>query len=335
MPLKQHPVPQNISSYEFRLVGDMTLKQFGYLAGGTVLALIFYGLPIPDFIKWPFILLFAFLGFAFAFLPFEERPLLLWITAFIKSVSSPTLFIWRKQAEPIAIFTHQPPVLPKATITPSKFQVENYLIDLATLPSAAPPVDASEKKFLDNIHQLFQSTPAAAIQSVTSAPLQPRPAPRPIPPLPLPPVPVISPFAPLSRNPQRQIKNFKTPVRIINQPIQPNENAVFRILPAKPVAAETSTELPFPEPPRQPNILVGMVLNQAEQIVEGAILEIRNEQGLPVRAFKTNKLGQFMIATPLSNGEYEIEIEKEDLNFDIIKIKAEGKIIQPIKIKAK
>ena len=35
--METHPVPQNISSYEFRLVGDMTLKQFLYLAGGILL----------------------------------------------------------------------------------------------------------------------------------------------------------------------------------------------------------------------------------------------------------------------------------------------------------
>ena len=36
MPLQQHPVPQHIASYEFKLIGDMTIKQFAYLAGGII-----------------------------------------------------------------------------------------------------------------------------------------------------------------------------------------------------------------------------------------------------------------------------------------------------------
>ena len=70
-------------------------------------------------------------------------------------------------------------------------------------------------------------------------------------------------------------------------------------------------------------------------LVEGAILEIRNSQGIPVRALKTNKLGQFQIATSLDNDIYEIEVEKEGLSFDIIKIEAKGEIIAPIEIRAK
>jgi len=31
--MEQHPIPQQISSYEFKLVGEMTLKQFLKAAG--------------------------------------------------------------------------------------------------------------------------------------------------------------------------------------------------------------------------------------------------------------------------------------------------------------
>jgi hypothetical protein len=39
---EQHPIPQQISAYHFRLVGDMTLKQFFEVAGGAIIALIIY-----------------------------------------------------------------------------------------------------------------------------------------------------------------------------------------------------------------------------------------------------------------------------------------------------
>ena len=80
---------------------------------------------------------------------------------------------------------------------------------------------------------------------------------------------------------------------------------------------------------------MGMVVDRDNKILEGTILEIRNSKGVPVRALKTNKLGQFRIATQLKNDDYEIETEKEGYNFDITKIKVEGKVIPPLQIKAR
>ncbi len=104
----------------------------------------------------------------------------------------------------------------------------------------------------------------------------------------------------------------------------------------KPTApAKFSPEIPVPTTPTIPNVLVGMVLDPQGKIIEGAIIEIRDEKGNPVRAFKTNKLGQFMIATPLANGTYEIETEKQGYEFDLIKVSLTGKIVPPIEIRAK
>ena len=49
--MEQHPIPQQISSYEFKLVGEMTLKQFLKAAGGVVLALLINSSKIVFFIK--------------------------------------------------------------------------------------------------------------------------------------------------------------------------------------------------------------------------------------------------------------------------------------------
>src|SRR3990172_3231856 len=94
--MEQHPIPQNISSYQFRLVGDMTLKQFFQLAGGIVVGLIFYSSPLLPIIKWPFAIVSAILGVALAFLPLEERPLEKWIIAFFRAIYSPTLYYWKR-----------------------------------------------------------------------------------------------------------------------------------------------------------------------------------------------------------------------------------------------
>ena len=71
------------------------------------------------------------------------------------------------------------------------------------------------------------------------------------------------------------------------------------------------------------------------KIIEAAILEIKDASGRPVRAVKTNKLGHFLIVTPLQEGIYEIISEKEGFEFNDVSFEAKGDIIPPIAIRAK
>src|SRR3989344_4775673 len=146
--MKQHPVPQNISSYEFKLVGDMTLKQFFQLAGGAIVALIFYASPIPGIIKWPLVFIFGALGAALAFLPVEERPLSTWIFAFLKAVYLPTRYVFvASSVDDIYAktkTTDNSPI-PLSQHKPSGF-VENF--------------EVAEKGFLQKVSSLFQTTSA-------------------------------------------------------------------------------------------------------------------------------------------------------------------------------
>ena len=302
--MEQHPVPQHIASYEFRLIGDMTLKQFAQLAAGGVLAIAAYALPISGILKWPLVIFFGFLGFAFAFLPINERPLSVWFLAFLKAVFSPTQFIWTKRTKRPDIFkpTSQkigiPLTKPEGPISEKKGNIDQYLTSLPYAEEDKDPLDKKEEEFLNEVDHLFQSVPQPQVVPTPQPEMKPRP--------------------------------FSTQVEPeIILPQKPKR-------PKKPtVEAKINEDLPIPETPEKPNIVVGMVLDNQGMIVEGAILEIRDPQGLPVRALKTNKVGQFLIATPLQNGQYEIEVEKEGLLFDIINLETKGKIIQPIEIRAK
>ena len=309
--MEQHPVPQHIASYEFRLVGDMTIKQFGWLSAGVALALVFYALPIPSFFKWPLVLFCGFTGAAFAFMPFEERPLSAWCLAFYRAVVSPTQFLWQKKAIQPQIFApiHRTEPLTKTPFVPTdKNQLGEYL---RTLPGneSKSLLDQKEEKFLQQI--ATNPLPSAQAQ-VTKAPIQVD----------------IKKRLDALEVPNERIAQFRKPGPII-LPEAPGR-------PKKPsYTAKISPNLPIPTTPTRPNILVGMLLDNQGSLIEGAILEVRNSKGMPVRALKTNKLGQFMIATPLENDTYEIETEKEGLEFDIIKIEVKGEIIPPIEIRAK
>lgn len=309
--MEQHLIPQQISSYEFRLVGDMTLKQFAEVAGGCLLAIILYASPLPGYIKWPFVLLFAIAGIGMAFVPIEERPLETWVLAFLKTVYSPTQFLWRKGAEIPEVFEERAvavaPIAPILAPGGDKKRLAEYL---STLAEEKNILDEREKFLLDQVNDLFSITAAPLPTTVTIQPAPPKEPSRPI---------------ETDEEMMAQILPRYVPPPLTSRPLQEEK---------KTTSADFSPEIPMPSIPEIPNILVGMVLDKGGKIVEGAILEIRDNQGNPVRALRTNKLGQFRIATPLTKDTYEIETEKEGLIFDVIKVTLKGEIIQPIKIQA-
>lgn len=326
--MEQHPVPQHISSYEFKLVGDMTIKQFFQLAGGIIISLIFYASPLPGFIKWPFVFLFALLGVALAFLPFEERPLTTWFFAFIKAIYSPTQYVWKDGAAEQVFAEGQREQIPVIIAPQGERRAQEYL---AKVPQAQvlEAFEAGEKNFFEKVASLFQAVapfPTPVVPSVPDggqAPVAPKPEIA---------IPVVEPI---------KIEPFQPPAPPIpvQHPIyQPQPVApVLRPQGIPPVGAQATftPEANPPAAPQGPNTVVGQVLTSDGKIVEGAILEIRDSDGRPVRALKTNKVGHFLSVTPLRDGTYEIETEKEGLVFDKVTFVASSLIIPPIQIRAK
>ena len=94
-------------------------------------------------------------------------------------------------------------------------------------------------------------------------------------------------------------------------------------------------QIPMPNIPDLPNLVVGMVLDNLGKIVEEAIVEIQDVEGNPSRVLRTNSLGQFRTSTQMSNGDYLVVTEKDGLVFDKVKLTLNGEIIQPVKIIAK
>lgn len=277
--MNQHPIPQHISSYQFRLIGEMTLEQFGKLAGGCIIALVFYALPLPGLVKWFFIIISASAGTIFAFVPFEGRPLETWIISFIKSIYSPSEYVWRKAPVDFP-FAKTNQDLPQQDLPPQKETTRSLSVkELALLQTLSENKNLYSQEEIDraqNLLRLFQ-------QGGLSSPNQ-------------------------KQNQPTQIRDQQKEVRF-------------------------GQDLPFPKPPDQPNILVGMVISKDNKIVEGAIIEIKDDNSDTVRAMRTNKLGQFRTVSPLPDGQYQIGIEKTGLNFDIMKIQLDGEIIPPIEIR--
>ena len=310
--MEQHPIPQQVTSYEFKLVGDMTLKQFAKAAGGIVIAMIINASPLIFFIKWPLIFLFATGGLALAFLPFQDRPLETWLLAFIKSIYNPTMYIYKK-AKP-----------------------QNWLdIDLA---KNWIEIIAAEKK---EQQEMLENRPIKKKSQIDE-------------------------FIGSLPSVNREKDEEKSPTApslskegdiIINNNVEVEEKIIIKNNENEEVITDNWSEgkpslglkrekdiatgeivfgqIPMPNIPDLPNLVVGMVLDNLGKIVEEAIVEIQDIDGNPNRVLRTNSLGQFRTSTQMTNGDYLIVTEKNGLNFDRVSLKLTGEIVQPVKIIAK
>ncbi|HEX7017709.1 MAG TPA: PrgI family protein [Patescibacteria group bacterium] len=95
--MRDHPIPQDITGYQFHIIGNMTIKQFAEILIGVFLAVLFYSSNLIAVIKWPLIGVSIGLGTMMAFVPFEERPLDHWIITFFRVLYKPTKFFWRRE----------------------------------------------------------------------------------------------------------------------------------------------------------------------------------------------------------------------------------------------
>ena len=191
--MEQHPIPRDVTGFQFKLVGTMTLKQFGYVAFGAIIGYVCFKAPIGIF-QLPLAGLFWFLGFALAFIPIQERPLDRWLGAFIKSVYSPTQFIWKKIPPEIEILSQlsQPKKKDTTHLVQYKDSREKLNKYLTSLPlPLEEELDQKEKEVLSRALSFFQMP---AVSKKTAQPqLQAKPQPQPAeksPALPTPPPPL-------------------------------------------------------------------------------------------------------------------------------------------------
>ncbi len=267
--MDNHPIPQDVTGFQFKLIGNMTVKQFAYLATGVILAWIFIQLPIIALIKIPLASLFALFGVGLAFVPISGRPMDLMIKNFIKALFRPTQFVYQKTGTPNYSSN-------TATYTP----VQNNRIS----PPIQPPI-INEPKPNPITPPPPIATPPPPPQTPAYSPPQQAPAPA----------------------PAEQKKPLVFP-----------QQMPFRVLTAS----------------DSPNVVVGVTKDPRNNTLSNILVEVRDKDGNPIRAFKTNEIGRFASATPLINGTYTVHFEdpKEQNKFEVKTIEAKGEIIQPLEV---
>ena len=421
--MEQHPVPQNITSFQFRLIGDMTIKQFGYLSSGIILAYISYKLPLPFFFTWPMAVVFALLGFGFAFVPVEERPMDIWFFSFLKNVYNPTVFHWEHTEplpEPSKSVVPPPPKIPSfsssavsqktpavqsARVAPAVSKPTIPGLPPLKTPVPQPPHPASVQTssfdtFFSFVDNLFVTKPKALPAYVVR--VEPRPdfagqyslQSKQIPTIPTPSVTgkktEVSQPSPLhEEKAEKHLDDLKTKLEMLqkqltektmdekrflelqeqltglmterqqmekelialrskvqSQPIpqpqqfrsagvvssqKPNEPTVKTMNP------DVATRMGLPRLTTFPNVVTGIVKDNDNNLLPGVLVTVKDKEGIPLRALKTNKLGQFAASTQLPNETYVVEVEdpRERFLFDRVQITTNGTVLPALQIVAK
>lgn len=94
-------MPRQITTFEFKLIGFLTLKQFIYLVVFIPVGFIAFKLISIPLLNIVLAALIGGLGVAFAFLPVNDRPLDVWIKNLIKRLTAPTQYIYHKKNPPV------------------------------------------------------------------------------------------------------------------------------------------------------------------------------------------------------------------------------------------
>lgn len=154
----QHAVPQNIMDVEFKLIGELTMRQFSYLLVFGLLA--YFSTNIPGLFKWPAVLFFAILAIGLAFVPVQERGLDEWLVNFYRAITSPTQRVWKKEPQiptaflydNLAVVQHE---LITLTPTSSRRKLEDYL--KTTLEEGSEdPLDIPLKDTIKKLKETYQ-----------------------------------------------------------------------------------------------------------------------------------------------------------------------------------
>lgn len=335
--MEPHPIPQNVTTFQFHLIGDMTLKQFIYLVVGSGIAYVLFVFvsPIYPLIAWPAIISSASSGFALAFLPINSRPLDSWIGAFLKAVYSPTKRVWKKEGktfkeEPLfnsrlLTFTQglqssapTPPPPPKPTV-PSLPTSE----ELAKTVDLAKEAQALQMKIIQTERNLGQIKQASQAQGSIPVDYSEQ----------------VNAILAELQNLVSKASEIKSKIDTVTKP----EAQAKPMEVVTPQAIKEKVKVVIPIKPKQsqlalttfPNVISGVIKDRMNNYLEGVVAVIYDKEGLPVRALKTNKLGQFTGSTPLPNGVYTLELEKDNFTFDVLQIELGGEVLPPLMIASK
>jgi hypothetical protein len=124
----QFKVPQFID-IEDKVVGNLSFKQFAYLAGGAGLSYISIKV-LPGFLALFITPALAGLALALTFIKINDKPFSHALEAFIKYYSKSRLYLWKKQETRIEKKEQSQQTPMRATLSESKLKTLSWSLDV-------------------------------------------------------------------------------------------------------------------------------------------------------------------------------------------------------------
>jgi len=136
-----------------------------------------------------------------------------------------------------------------------------------------------------------------------------------------------------------QLKQLQSQIQQMQSAPQEEKQALKQVLPAneprisqKEIQDERTGILSpkvyqGPSLSKKPNVISGIVRTKDGKLLPGVVVIVKNDKSRPVRAMRTNSLGQFITTTSLEDGVYVIELSKEDYSFGRFEVKLAGDVI--------
>lgn len=173
----QHPIPQNFMDVEFKIIGELTMRQFVYLCcfGGPTY--LFYISPLPAVVKYPLVFFFGLLTLVLIAVPIDDRGADEWIVNLIKAIYGVNQRVYRKSPEIPRAFSMKSVQFIQAgmiatTSTTNRRKVEEYIKGISKVEERPDEFDFNfaSRKFVDSRVSTFQtnfSTPQSQTQPQT------------------------------------------------------------------------------------------------------------------------------------------------------------------------
>ncbi|MBU1032000.1 carboxypeptidase-like regulatory domain-containing protein, partial [Patescibacteria group bacterium] len=269
-----------------------------------------------------------------------SRPLDYWLAAFLKAIYSPTKRAWRKGGKTYKedpLFQSRLVMYMTGMNQIDRMKSDNQKISISEAPASQPTEPLPTKEELGQTVDLARQAQQLQIRIVqTERALNQikesaaKPSPIPVD------------YSQGINKIMTDLQSLVNQASLVKQKLQSVTN---------PKEAQTQTEtiqsipkakvqVVIPQKPAQttvaltsfPNVINGIVKDRTGSYLEGVVAVIYDKEGLPVRALKTNKLGQFTGSTPLHNGTYTLELEKDNFIFDVLQIELAGSILPPLQI---
>ncbi len=152
----QHPIPQNFMDVEFKIIGDLTMRQFVYLVAFGGPTYLFYIAPMPAIVKWPLVAFFGLLTFVLIGVPIDDRGADEWIVNLLKAIYGVNQRVYKKSVEIPRAFSMKSVEFIQAgmiatTSTSNRRKVEEYIKGISAFEEKPDEFDFNftSRKFVD------------------------------------------------------------------------------------------------------------------------------------------------------------------------------------------